>query len=806
MRTLLLLRGAPGSGKSTWIRENNLEQYALEADRFRQLISNPIMTLDGEYRITQDSDRLAWDMLYKALEHRMRRGDFTIIDATHATKTSIQNYKKLIELYRYRVYYKTVDCSLDELLKRNQTRPEHKRVPEDVILQKHALLQTNDVPNFATEINDLSEIDNFYTMDANKYKDIKVIGDVQGCYTVLMEALSDFNPETLYIFAGDLLDRGIENDKVLQWAFDHAKDPNVIFIRGNHDVHLENWAFDALDENGDPIKLPHVFNYKTRPQLLGQKDYDHYEIGIDLKDDGLTYYTVNGQITDIPVFYYKDEFIQKPRMTFRDGYIHLIDPYQIRHNTNYSTFTVDEFKLKKQTRDLIRRFRDAVALEFHGRKYFINHAGISALPKMTFIPSFQLIRGVGKYETQIDEIWEDSFQKGNTQGFIQVHGHRHTDSTEHSICLEDNVEYGGNLCVLHITENGHSVQKYENTVFRIPQTDTESDSATKPWIEDTENQTTNSMIRNKHIRVKSLDHNLYSLNFTSRAFEKGIWDTETIKARGLFVDQTTGKIKMRSYNKFFAIGEQEETQISNLKKSVKFPLIAHKKYNGFLGIASTINGEFVIATKSTTEGEYVDYFREIFDQLTQKEKDQLKDLSAKYNCSFTFEVEHTSDRHIIDFDKNSLTILDAIPNSFEFNGIDIDSAFSNNVLDQLKITSPFFKRKEVIATFDDIPTLMRYIKEHDYDRDSEGLVLTDQNGFMFKVKYAYYREVKRLRGLHENAIKSLRASTAIKLNKAFTDVQVRFLNWLRDKDNAYIFETHIIDIFRDFEKDCGKQF
>ena len=45
MRTLLLLRGAPGSGKSTWIRENNLEGYTLEADSFRQLISNPIMTV-----------------------------------------------------------------------------------------------------------------------------------------------------------------------------------------------------------------------------------------------------------------------------------------------------------------------------------------------------------------------------------------------------------------------------------------------------------------------------------------------------------------------------------------------------------------------------------------------------------------------------------------------------------------------------------------------------------------------------------------------------------------------------------------
>lgn len=41
MRTLLLLRGAPGSGKSTWIKENKLEQYTLEADLFRNLISNP---------------------------------------------------------------------------------------------------------------------------------------------------------------------------------------------------------------------------------------------------------------------------------------------------------------------------------------------------------------------------------------------------------------------------------------------------------------------------------------------------------------------------------------------------------------------------------------------------------------------------------------------------------------------------------------------------------------------------------------------------------------------------------------------
>ena len=41
MRTLLLMRGAPASGKSQWIRDNNLEAYTLEADHFRMLLRSP---------------------------------------------------------------------------------------------------------------------------------------------------------------------------------------------------------------------------------------------------------------------------------------------------------------------------------------------------------------------------------------------------------------------------------------------------------------------------------------------------------------------------------------------------------------------------------------------------------------------------------------------------------------------------------------------------------------------------------------------------------------------------------------------
>lgn len=83
MRTLLLLRGAMGSGKSTFIKENGLEPYTLEADRFRTLICNPQLNEEGNWHITQRNDTQAWNMLLSCLEERMQRGDFIVIDATH---------------------------------------------------------------------------------------------------------------------------------------------------------------------------------------------------------------------------------------------------------------------------------------------------------------------------------------------------------------------------------------------------------------------------------------------------------------------------------------------------------------------------------------------------------------------------------------------------------------------------------------------------------------------------------------------------------------------------------------------------
>ena len=104
MRNLVILRGCPGAGKSTWIKENGLEPYTLCPDNIRQMVSSPIYTeqYNKDFTISQENESYVWSLLFELLEKRMQNGDFTIIDATHSRSTDFSRYNSLCETYRYR--------------------------------------------------------------------------------------------------------------------------------------------------------------------------------------------------------------------------------------------------------------------------------------------------------------------------------------------------------------------------------------------------------------------------------------------------------------------------------------------------------------------------------------------------------------------------------------------------------------------------------------------------------------------------------------------------------------------------------
>nr|WP_286088058.1 metallophosphoesterase [Escherichia coli] len=83
-------------------------------------------------------------------------------------------------------------------------------------------------------------------IDGSGYRNIWVVGDLHGCYTLLMNELHrvDFDPtQDLLISVGDLIDRGAENVECLELL----QMPWFRAVVGNHELLM----LDALSPDGN---------------------------------------------------------------------------------------------------------------------------------------------------------------------------------------------------------------------------------------------------------------------------------------------------------------------------------------------------------------------------------------------------------------------------------------------------------------------------------------------------------------------------------------------------------------------------
>lgn len=666
MRTLLLLRGAQASGKSTWVTENNLEPYTLSADKIRLNIANPILNEDGSIEISQKNNKLTWELLYKYLEMRMENGDFTIIDATHSDIKLMNKYRDLANTYKYTIYYLEFDTPLEECLKRNKERVGYKYVPEKVIERTWETIKNNEkLPSVLKKINSIDEIINFYTADVNEYKKVIIIGDIHSCAEPLKEVLKDFSEENLYIFVGDYFDRGIQAVETFKIMLDLLEKPNVILIEGNH----ENNSVKKFINNEE--KYTKSFDETTLQPLLKEFELEYIKTG-----------------------------------------------------------------LKK----IYKRLRQCFTFEFRGKKFLCTHGGLPLVPKLALVSAKEMIKGVGRYETEIGEVYSENYKKGLCQDFIQVHGHRGINDGEYSYCLEGRVEFGEELKVLTIDNDGNIEKSgIKNDVYNRGLIITTRDNSEKIKKFQTENELINEMIANSFINVKECDYNLISLNFNRDAFNRKKWNDLTIKARGLFVDRDSGEVKIRSYNKFFNYGERH-VNLRYLHKYATYPIRVFKKYNGFLGLASVINGDVVLTSKSVTSGKYKDIFQSIWDKVEDSVKELLKQTMIENNCTAVFEVVSPEyDPHIIKYDKEHLYLLDFIENKLDIDTHNIDLEFSEKLMKKVEFSSNLLTKKEELARLANYDELYNFLHEKTMSLEEfEGYVLCDNSGLMFKFKLPYY--------------------------------------------------------------------
>ena len=264
MRSLLLFRGAPGCGKSTFIDKHGLRPFALSADEIRLQCQSAQQTIYGTTEISQNNEKNVWQMLFKLLDIRMSHGEFTVIDATNSKTEEMNKYKEMCDQYRYRMFI--IDFTklpIEECKRRNASRDEYKRVPEEVIDKMYARFENQKIPS-GIKVIDPENIEEMFIkrFDMSKYEKVVHIGDIHGCYSALMEYFKDgFNDNYMYIFVGDLLDRGLENANVMNFFIDACQRKNVLILEGNHDKSFWIYANGGLSRNEE-------FELKTKHQLI----------------------------------------------------------------------------------------------------------------------------------------------------------------------------------------------------------------------------------------------------------------------------------------------------------------------------------------------------------------------------------------------------------------------------------------------------------------------------------------------------------------------------------------------------------
>ena len=247
MRDLLLMRGVPGCGKSSFIKLWNLEPYTICPDEIRLMFQSPVLDpKTGRKSISQKNDKKVWNLVYELVESRMERGEFIVIDAMNI---DISSWKKLSDKYRYRIWYQKFGARLEECIYRNNLREEYKQVPEEVIRNAYKRIQETPVPSYAKEASVELLYGAIKPLNVDQYENIYVFGDIHGCFDPLDNFFKEhpYSQKNLYVFTGDYVDRGYQNRETLEFLINFTNASNVMFLEGNH-FWERYWANDEIDK------------------------------------------------------------------------------------------------------------------------------------------------------------------------------------------------------------------------------------------------------------------------------------------------------------------------------------------------------------------------------------------------------------------------------------------------------------------------------------------------------------------------------------------------------------------------------
>lgn len=253
MRVLYLLQGPPACGKSTLARSVFPEDAILSYDTFRRFFGTVRTTLDGGVSLSVSQRDEAQSRVVKAClsaaETRMAVGDTLAIDNMNISASERKQWVKLAGKYGYDVVAVDVlgDLTDAELLDRNRGR-QSKEVLDKVVTDNAAKARALRATDQGIPVISADQLYADLTGRAaamritDHFDKAMIVGDVHGHIDALNEVIEAGggldDPTTLWVFVGDLFDRGPESGKVFARLYPYIGRSNIRNVEGNHETNL----------------------------------------------------------------------------------------------------------------------------------------------------------------------------------------------------------------------------------------------------------------------------------------------------------------------------------------------------------------------------------------------------------------------------------------------------------------------------------------------------------------------------------------------------------------------------------------
>ena len=269
-------------------------------------------------------------------------------------------------------------------------------------------------------------------------------------------------------------------------------------------------------------------------------------------------------------------------------------------------------------------------------------------------------------------------------------------------------------------------------------------------------------------------------NYSEKVQYEGLWDEVTVQCRGLITENTTGKVLVRPFTKFFNYEEVVDKNVIPLKGDYVY---VQEKMDGSLGILFCYEGEWIMATRGSFTSEQAIKGLEIL-----KSKYTVFEQAWLREYAYLVEIIYPENRIVVDYGEEKVVFLSVVLNEgwrwkptddTELHWTTACSIFVSNGIKKEDIvkTEQYFK-------FSD--ELYKSLKDKN-ETNKEGFVLRFQPGnFRMKIKFEdYVRLHKIMTNISTTAVWEV-LSNGGTMDDLLKDVPDEFYDKIREYENELV--------------------